>query len=60
MKNRIWTISLTICFLLTCLATTGCTENVKEPSVADTFYPSDRKELKDTVNISLEGKEHYR
>ena len=64
MKNRIWTISLTICFLLTCLTTTGCTENVKEPSVAGTFYPSDRKELKDTVetflsrakNITGEGK----
>ena len=27
----------------------GCAENVKEPSVAGTFYPADRKELRETV-----------
>ena len=27
----------------------GCAENVKEPSVAGTFYPADKKELRETV-----------
>jgi hypothetical protein len=40
---------LAVCFLLTGLAGGGCTENIKEPSVAGTFYPADKKELKDTV-----------
>jgi hypothetical protein len=27
----------------------GCAENVKEPSVSGTFYPADKKELRETV-----------
>ncbi len=27
----------------------GCAENVKDPSVAGTFYPADKKELRETV-----------
>lgn len=49
MINHMYTVFLTICFLVTCLVTSGCTETVKEPSVAGTFYPLDKNELKDTV-----------
>ncbi len=31
----------------------GCTEQVKEPAVAGTFYPSDKKELKESVDTFL-------
>ena len=31
----------------------GCTEQVKEPAVAGTFYPSDKKELKESVETFL-------
>ena len=53
MKNHLWTILLTLSFLLTCLVGTGCTDNIKEPSVAGTFYPADKKELKDTIDTFL-------
>ena len=53
MKNHLWTILLTLSFLLTCLVGTGCTDNIKEPSVAGTFYPADKKELKDTIETFL-------
>ena len=53
MKNHLWTILLTLSFLLTCLVGTGCTDNIKEPSVAGTFYPADKKELKDSIDTFL-------
>jgi len=53
MKKRSCTLFLTICFLLISLVTSGCTENIKEPSVAGTFYPADRKELQETVDTYL-------
>ena len=53
MKNHLWTILLTLSFLLTCLVGTGCSDNIKEPSVAGTFYPADKKELKDTIDTFL-------
>jgi hypothetical protein len=52
-RNPAYSIFLSIVFLLTCLAATGCTETVKEPSVAGTFYPSDKKELQDDITIFL-------
>jgi MEMO1 family protein len=53
MKNHLCTIFLTIYFLLICLVSAGCTDNIKEPSVAGTFYPADKKELKETVDTFL-------
>jgi len=53
MKNHPGTLLLTIWFLLISLVTSGCTENIKEPSVAGTFYPADRKELQETVDTYL-------
>jgi hypothetical protein len=50
MKNYPSTLLLTFWFLLTCLATSGCTENIKEPSVAGTFYPADKKELQVSID----------
>jgi MEMO1 family protein len=42
-------IFVTICCLLLIPCQAGCTENIKEPSVAGKFYPSDKKELKESV-----------
>jgi MEMO1 family protein len=53
MKRYPLTVCLTICFLLTGLAASGCAEDIKEPSVAGTFYPADKKELKETVDSFL-------
>jgi hypothetical protein len=44
---------LAICLLVTFLAANGCAETVKEPSVAGTFYPSDKNELTETVESYL-------
>ncbi len=44
---------LTIFFLIACLVSNGCAENIKEPSVAGTFYPADKKELKESVETFL-------
>jgi len=44
---------LTVCFLTIGFLSPGCAENVKEPSVAGTFYPADKKELKETVENFL-------
>jgi len=44
---------LIICSLLFTPCSAGCAENIKEPSVAGTFYPSDKKELKETVDNFL-------
>ncbi|MEW6002625.1 MAG: AmmeMemoRadiSam system protein B [Nitrospirota bacterium] len=40
---------LTTCFLLILLVSPACTEDIKEPSVAGTFYPADKDSLKETV-----------
>jgi len=53
MKKHTCTLLITICFLLISLVTSGCTENIKEPSVAGTFYPADKKELQETVTAFL-------
>ncbi len=53
MKQNICKLCLTLSYLLSFLLTNGCAETVKEPSVAGTFYPSDKKELKETVDTFL-------
>jgi len=40
---------LTVCCLLLLPNSIGCAENIKEPSVAGTFYPADKKALKESV-----------
>jgi MEMO1 family protein len=40
---------LIVCCLLFIPCTAGCAENIKEPSVAGKFYPSDKQELKESV-----------
>lgn len=40
-------------FLLATPFSAGCSESVKEPAVAGTFYPSDKEELKETVEVFL-------
>jgi AmmeMemoRadiSam system protein B/AmmeMemoRadiSam system protein A len=45
-------VLIAFCLLLT-PCSIGCAENVKEPSVAGAFYPSDKKELKETVENFL-------
>ena len=42
-------ISLIFCSMLLIPVSVGCAEKVKEPSVAGTFYPADKKELRETV-----------
>jgi len=44
---------LIICSLLFIPCSAGCAENIKEPSVAGKFYPSDKKELKESVESFL-------
>lgn len=59
MQSRI--LFLLICFLLTGLVSTGYTENVKEPSVAGSFYPADKEELSETVeNLLSNAKKNTR
>jgi hypothetical protein len=40
---------LIVCYLLFIPCSAGCAENIKEPSVAGKFYPSDKQELKESV-----------
>jgi hypothetical protein len=40
---------LTVCCLLLLPNSIGCAENIKEPSVAGTFYPADKNALKESV-----------
>ena len=40
---------LIVCCLLFIPCSAGCAENIKEPSVAGKFYPSDKQELKESV-----------
>jgi MEMO1 family protein len=40
---------LIVCCLLFIPCSAGCAENIKEPSVAGKFYPSDKRELKESV-----------
>ena len=40
---------MTVCCLLLLPNSIGCAENIKEPSVAGTFYPADKKALKESV-----------
>lgn len=42
-----------IFFLTVVFLSPGCTENVKAPSVAGTFYPADKKELRESVENFL-------
>lgn len=51
--KQVHSIVLTIFFLITCFVSNGCAENTKEPSVAGSFYPADKKELKETVENFL-------
>ena len=44
---------LIVCGILLIPCSVGCAENVKEPSVAGTFYPADKKELRETVEDFL-------
>ncbi|MGD0884160.1 MAG: AmmeMemoRadiSam system protein B [Thermodesulfovibrionales bacterium] len=44
---------LLIAFCLSVLFIFGCSERVKEPAVAGSFYPSDEKSLRETVNSFL-------
>lgn len=44
---------LIACCILLNVCSVSCAENVKEPSVAGTFYPSDKKELKETIDNFL-------
>lgn len=53
MKRHVQVSFLAIFLLITILTTSGCAETVKEPSVAGTFYPSDKKELKETLDTLL-------
>lgn len=53
MKYGTRTILLAICLLLTYLIANGCTETIKNPSVAGAFYPADKKELQETVDDFL-------
>ncbi len=46
--NFIFFISLVVSLIIP--LSIGCAENIKEPSVAGIFYPSDPKELKETIN----------
>ena len=40
---------LTVCCFLLLPNSIGCAENIKEPSVAGTFYPADKKALQESV-----------
>lgn len=40
----------TVFFLLTCLVSPGCAEDVKEPAATGIFYPSDKNELKQMID----------
>ncbi len=53
MKRATCTSFLTLFLLLACLAATGCAEEVKEPAVSGTFYPSDKTELQAMVTSFL-------
>jgi AmmeMemoRadiSam system protein B/AmmeMemoRadiSam system protein A len=44
---------LTFCLLIIGLLSPGCAENVKDPAVAGTFYPADKKSLQNTVDTFL-------
>ncbi|MEW6053772.1 MAG: AmmeMemoRadiSam system protein B [Nitrospirota bacterium] len=46
---------LFLCMLVLTPFSSGCTEQVKEPAVAGTFYPADSKELKDSVDAFISG-----
>ena len=45
-------------FLLSMIIFPGCTGNVKEPSVAGSFYPADQDKLKVMVNMFLSRAEN--
>jgi AmmeMemoRadiSam system protein B/AmmeMemoRadiSam system protein A len=49
-----------IFFLTVVFLSPGCAENVKAPSVAGTFYPADKKELKESVENFLSKAEKVR
>jgi AmmeMemoRadiSam system protein B/AmmeMemoRadiSam system protein A len=49
--KRIFFLIVYAILLIPC--SVGCAENVKEPSVAGTFYPADKKELRETVEDFL-------
>jgi len=51
--NFIKLFFLIVCCLLFIPCSAGCAENIKEPSVAGKFYPSDKKELKEAVGSFL-------
>ncbi len=53
MKKRLSPLALSFFLILSCLIANGCAQTVKEPSVAGTFYPSDKKELHDIVDMFL-------
>ncbi len=49
-----------IFFLTAVFIPSGCAENVKAPSVAGTFYPADKKELKESLENFLSKAEKAR
>jgi AmmeMemoRadiSam system protein B/AmmeMemoRadiSam system protein A len=51
--NPTLSLILTLFSLLISPLSIGCSENIKEPSVAGTFYPADKKELKETIDNFL-------
>lgn len=53
MKRRLRTVALAICFVLSYLSGSGCTDMIKVPSVAGSFYPAGEKELRETVALFL-------
>ena len=55
--KRILSLALTVCFLTVVFLSAGCAESVKEPSVAGTFYPADKKELKEMLDDFLSNAE---
>jgi AmmeMemoRadiSam system protein B/AmmeMemoRadiSam system protein A len=46
---------LTVCCLLFLPCSVGCAETIKGPSVAGTFYPADKNELRESVERFLSG-----
>ncbi len=53
MNRHARTVALAVGLLLTCLVGTACTDTIKEPAVAGSFYPAGEKDLRETVEAFL-------